>query len=73
MGSAIGLREDFCAVDLRRLARATKDAVQSRRLLGLAEIYDGCARSDAARIGGWVGRRFATGCCASMGEDRAGL
>jgi transposase len=37
---------------LRCLARKTKDANQSRRLLALAEIYDGGSRSDAARIGG---------------------
>ncbi len=52
MGSAIFLREDFDGPGLRRLARATKDAAQSRRLLALAEIYDDGTRSDAARIGG---------------------
>jgi transposase len=34
------------------LAKASKDAAQSRRLVALAEIYDGGARSDAARLGG---------------------
>ncbi len=52
MAAAIALRGDFEASDLRRLAKATKDAAQSRRLLALAEIYDGGARFDAARIGG---------------------
>ncbi len=52
MGSAIALREEFDGPGLRRLAKGTKDAAQSRRLLALAEIYDGGARSDAARIGG---------------------
>ncbi|WP_093087700.1 IS630 family transposase [Sphingobium sp. AP50] len=52
MGAAIGLRNDFDAVGLRRLARATRSANQGRRLLALAEIYDGGRRSDAARIGG---------------------
>ena len=51
MGSAIALREDFDGPGLRRLAKATKNAAQSRRLLALAEIHDGGARSDAARIG----------------------
>jgi len=37
---------------LRRLAKATKDAGQSRRCLALAGIYDGGARSDAARMSG---------------------
>ena len=52
MGAALALRGDFDGPGLRRLAKATKDAGQSRRLLALAEIYDGGARSDAARIGG---------------------
>ena len=52
MGAAIGLREDFDGATLRRFARATKSANQGRRLLALAEIYDGGSRSDAARIGG---------------------
>ncbi len=52
MGSAIALREDFDSAGLRRLAKASKDAAQSRRLVALAEIYDGGARSDAARLGG---------------------
>ena len=51
MGAAIGLRDDCDASGLRRLARATRSANQGRRLLALAEIYDGGSRSDAARIG----------------------
>ena len=52
MGSAIGLREDFDGTALGKLARASKSAKQARRLLALAEIYDGGSRSAAARIGG---------------------
>ena len=52
MGRAIVLREDFDGVDLRRLAKSSKDGAQCRRLLALAEIYDGGRRTDAARIGG---------------------
>ena len=48
MGRAISLRDDFHGSDLRRLARLSKDAGQSRRLLALAEIYDGGKRKDAA-------------------------
>ncbi len=51
MGAAIALRCDHDGPGLRRLAKATKDAGQSRRCLALAEIYDGGGRSDAARIG----------------------
>ena len=51
MGRKIALREDFDGPGLRRLAKASKDAGQSRRLLALAEIYDGAKRTDAARLG----------------------
>ena len=51
MGRAIALREDFDGPGLRRLAKNSKDSAQSRRLLALAEIYDGRRRTDAARIG----------------------
>ena len=43
---------DFDSVSLRRLAKRTRDATQSRRLLALAEVYDGGSRTDASRIGG---------------------
>ena len=52
MGTAITLRADFTADDLRTLAKASRDARQTRRLLALAAIYDGGARGDAAKIGG---------------------
>src|ERR671916_2895408 len=51
MAVPIALREDFDGPGLRRLAKATKDAAQARRLLALAEIADGGSRTDAARIG----------------------
>ncbi|MBY5338670.1 helix-turn-helix domain-containing protein [Rhizobium leguminosarum] len=52
MTLGIPLRDDFDGFALRALAKSTKDAAQARRLLALAEIYDGHSRSDAARIGG---------------------
>lgn len=51
MAKAIALRVDHSADDLRRLARAARDAAQTRRLLALAAIYDGASRREAARIG----------------------
>lgn len=57
MGTGIALRNDFDAVKLRRLARLSENANQSRRLLALAEIYDGGSRSSAARLGS-VGRQI---------------
>lgn len=52
MGASIGLRKDFDAADLRRLARCSDDAGQVRRLLALAAIYEGATRTEAARVGG---------------------
>jgi transposase len=48
----IALRPDYDAAQLRALAKASRNAGQSRRLLALAEIYDGGSRTKAARIGG---------------------
>ena len=69
MRPGIALRPDSDAAQLRGLAKATRDAGQSRRLLALAEIDDGGSRTQAARIGGvglqtirdWVVRFNASG------------
>jgi transposase len=47
-----GTRRDYDAARLRGLAKVTREAGQSRRLLALAEIYDGGLPTKAARIGG---------------------
>ncbi len=52
MAAAIDVRTDFDGDGLRRLARASNDGRQVRRLLVLAAIYNGGTRSEAARIGG---------------------
>ena len=69
MSLPIPLREDFDARMLRRLAKHSVDAAQTRRLLALAGIYDGESRAKAAETGGvgpqiirdWVGRFNAKG------------
>ena len=69
MPSAVRLREDYSAEELRRLARWSKDVNQSRRLLSLAAVRDGMDRGSAAKIGGmdrqtlrdWVHRFNASG------------
>jgi transposase len=69
MPSAVRLREDYSAEQLRGLARRSKDVNQSRRLLSLAAVRDGMDRGSAARIGGmdrqtlrdWVHRFNASG------------
>lgn len=52
MAAAVQLREDFTAQALRELAKGSRCADQTRRLLALAEIYDGRSRTEAARVGG---------------------
>jgi transposase len=52
MPSAVQLREDYSAPQLRRLASRSRHANQSRRLLSLAAVLDGMNRDEAARIGG---------------------
>ena len=52
MRPGICLRDDYDGSLLRRLARWSADANQTRRLLALAAIYDGASRSEAARLGG---------------------
>src|SRR5208282_5511128 len=69
MPSAVRLREDYSAEELRALARRSKDVNQSRRFLSLAAVRDGMDRGSAARIGGmdrqtlrdWVHRFNAAG------------
>jgi len=52
MGAAIKLRDDFDGGMLRDLAKRIRDGAQSRRLIALAEVYDGRRRSEAARLAG---------------------
>ena len=48
----IALRSDFDAMKLRAASRASKNGAQTRHLLALAAIYDGAARSEAAKLAG---------------------
>jgi transposase len=69
MGAAVKMRTDYSARELRRLAKVSKDANQSRRLLSLAAVREGMSRAEAAKIGGmdrqtlrdWVHRFNASG------------
>ena len=62
-------RKDYSSKDLRRLAAASRDGAQSRRLLALAMVMDGASRRDAAQACGmdrqtlrdWVHRFNAEG------------
>src|SRR5271154_7377493 len=69
MPSAVRLREDYSAEELRGRARRSRDVNQSRRLLSLAAVREGMDRGSAAKIGGmdrqtlrdWVHRFNASG------------
>src|ERR1700678_953551 len=69
MPSAVRLREDYSAEEIRALARRSKTVNQSRRLLSLAAVRNGMDRGAAAKIGGmdrqalrdWVHRFNASG------------
>lgn len=50
MGAAVQLRDDFDGRSLRALSKRCRDGAQVRRLIALAQIYDGARRSDAARL-----------------------
>ena len=50
--SAIPLRTDYDAADVRGLARKANDPDQVRRLLAIAAVYDGMRRAEAAAVGG---------------------
>src|SRR5947207_14092345 len=52
MAAAVRVRRDYEAAQIRVLAKRSKDAAQTRRLLALAAIYDGGSRTEAARFAG---------------------
>src|SRR5438067_1043128 len=52
MAAAVRVHGDYEAAQIRVLAKRSKNAAQTRRLLALAAIYDGGSRTEAARIGG---------------------
>ena len=71
MAAPIDLRNDFDSVSLPpREEDQGRDP--GRRLLALAEVYDGGSRTDASPSAASVCRSFATGCCASTPADRTG-
>ena len=72
MPSAVRLRTDFTAGELRRLAKKAQDVNQSRRLLSLAAVLDGMSRTEAAMIGGWTARPCVTGFTGSMRRAQMG-
>jgi transposase len=52
MPSAVRLKGDYSAKELRVVAKRSNSNNLARRLLSLAAVLDGMSREDAARIGG---------------------
>ena len=48
MSVCIALRDDYDSIELRCLAKHSRDPRQVRRLLALAAVYDGMSRAEAA-------------------------
>lgn len=65
----VRVRDDYSAIALRRMAKASRTAAASRRMLSLALVVEGAKRAEAARTGGmdrqtlrdWVHRFNAEG------------
>ena len=49
MSVCIALRDDYDSIELRCLAKHSRDPRQVRRLLALAAVYDGMSRAEAAK------------------------
>lgn len=73
-------RQNESATELRRLARASRDVAQARRLLAIALVMEGRSRTDAATAAGmdrqslrdWVHRFNADGPAGLVDKPRSG-
>ena len=73
-------RQEESAAELRRLARASRDVAQARRLLAIALVMEGRSRTEAATAGGmdrqslrdWVHRFNAEGPAGLLDKPRSG-
>jgi transposase len=80
MGTAVAIRRDIEAADLRRLARREADGRVAARLLGLANVWGGMSREAAACAAGmdrqtlrdWVQRFNAEGVAGLRDQPRPG-
>ena len=70
MPAAVKLREDYSAEQLRALAKRSKDANQSRRLLSLAAVRGGWIAARRPRSAAGTARPCATGFIASTRRVR---
>jgi len=73
MPSALAIRTDRDAAELRRLARRERDGRVSARLLALANALDGLPREEAARLAGMTGQTLGDWVHRYNEEDVEGL
>ena len=57
MSVCIALRDDYDSIELRCLAKHSRDPRQVRRLLALAAVYDGMSERKPLRSAAWIARR----------------
>ena len=73
MPSALAIRTDRDAAELRRLVRRERDGRVSARLLALANALDGLPREEAARLAGMTGQTLGDWLHRYNEEDVEGL
>ena len=67
MGQALTItRTEYAAEALREFAAQSRDGAQVRRLLAIALILEGRSRTKRRSCPGWIARRCAIGCIATM-------
>ena len=73
MAAVVALRGDYDAASLRALAKQSKDADQTRRLMSLAVVYAGGSRGEGAAAGGVGLQTFRDWVLRFNAAGRAGL
>lgn len=66
MGTALKIRQDYTAGELRRLARRSRDADWSRRLLPCLSFTRAVLEARRRRLAGWVYKSSAIGLSVSI-------
>ena len=73
MGTALAIREDVSAAELRRLARREKDGRAAARMYAIANALEGMSRAEAARLAGMERQALRDAVLRYNAEGLAGL
>ena len=73
MGTALAIREDVSAAELRRLARREKDGRAAARMYAIANALEGMSRAEAARLAGMERQALRDAVVRYNAEGLAGL